>query len=405
MRSERFTFENGKGEELSARLMLPLHDEPRAWAIFAHCFTCTKNVAAVRHISQALASRGVAVLSFDFTGLGASEGEFAETTFVTNLEDLEAAAAWLARERGAPSILIGHSLGGAAALFAASKIPSLKAVATIGAPFEPAHVEHLIGDTDARTGTARFEIGGRPFEVGAEFVETLRACNPPEVIRAMKKPLLVLHSPVDEVVGVENARMIFQAALHPKSYVSLDDADHMMSKAADARYAGDMIACWVSRFIEPAPESDLETRGHQVVARTERALYRTELLTAGEHALFADEPTSVGGKNLGPNPYDLLLSALGACTTMTLRMYADRKGLDLEAVTVRLSHAKTSRVAALESGEESRVKVDEIRRDIELVGDLTEEQRARMLQIADRCPVHRTLHGTLDVITTEHGVE
>lgn len=405
MRSERFTFENSRGEELSARLMLPLHDEPRAWAIFAHCFTCTKNVAAVRHISQALASRGVAVMSFDFTGLGASEGEFSETTFVTNLEDLEAAAAWLARERGAPSILIGHSLGGAAALFAASKIPSLEAVATIGAPFDPAHVEHLIGETDGETGAARFEIGGRAFEVGAEFVETLRACDPPAVIRAMKKPLLVLHSPVDEVVGVENAKMIFQAALHPKSYVSLDDADHMMSRAADARYAGDMIACWVDRFIAPAPESDLETRGHQVVARTERALYRTELLTSGEHALIADEPKSMGGKNLGPNPYDLLLAALGACTTMTLRMYADRKELDLESVTVRLTHAKTSRTEALESGEEARVKVDEITRDIELVGDLTEAQRARMLQIADRCPVHRTLHGTIDVITTEHGVE
>lgn len=404
MKTIRTKFDNGRGQMLSARLVLPLHEEPRAYALFAHCFTCSKNLNVVRHIAGALTAQGIAVLTFDFTGLGNSEGEFEDTTFLTNLEDLKAACRWLEAEYHAPNLLIGHSLGGAAVLCVAAQMESVRAVVTIGAPYDPAHVKHLIQADDealARTGYTEFSIGGRPFKVGKEFLDALDANDPEQTIRRLGHALLVMHSPVDEIVDVDNARKIFVAARHPKSFVSLDRSDHLISDEATARYAGSMIGAWASRFageIEDRHDhGGLDALGHPVVVRTERVKYHTDIL-AGDHALVADEPESMGGKNTGPDPYSYLLTSLGTCTTMTLRMYADRKGWPLEAAITRLRHQKTHRYDC-EGCEDpgAKVKIDEITREIELVGDLDDEQRARLLEIADRCPVHRTLHGTIEV--------
>ncbi|QDU40009.1 Alpha/beta hydrolase family protein [Maioricimonas rarisocia] len=394
----RFQFPNSQGETLSGRLELPA-GTPRAFAIFAHCFTCSKNVHAASRISRALSQRGIAVLRFDFTGLGNSEGDFANTNFSSNVEDLLAAATALQQQYRAPSLLIGHSLGGAAVLAAARRIPHVTAVATIGAPSEPAHVVGLFRDQVPQIeadGLARVRLGGHEFTVTRQFLQDVTETSLQQEVAGLRKALMVFHSPVDNVVGIDNARAIYQAAKHPKSFVSLDKADHLLTDRRDAAFVADTLCAWVSRYIADDSDSDAGTRAPapeegRVVLRELGPLY-TLGIAAGQHSLTADEPQSLGGQDAGPTPYDLLLSALGACTAITLRMYANRKQWPLESVTARLRHEKIH-ARDCETCESDDGTVDRMQIDLELTGELSEEQRARLLEIAHRCPVHRTLTG------------
>lgn len=399
MKTQRLTFKNKEGIELSARLELPIDNYPVAYSIFAHCFTCSKNLNAVSNISQTLAQSGIAVLRFDFTGLGQSQGDFADTNFSSNVDDIVAAADFLKKFYQAPTVLIGHSLGGAAVLMAAQKIESVKAVATIGAPSEPAHVSDQFGykvDEIEKEGIAKVQLAGRPFTVKKQFLEDIRSTKLKTAIQKLKKALLVLHSPQDKTVSVDNASNIYLAAKHPKSFISLDGADHLLSRKEDSLYVGEVIASWAKRYIDIPKKSPLRTK-QQVVVRTEDT-FTTQIKT-GNHAFIADEPDSVGGNDFGPNPYELLLASLGACTAMTLRMYANRKKWDLTAVNVHLNHEKTYSKAAKAAGEKGNPKQDTFERIVELEGDLDDKQKARLLEIANKCPVHRTLHGEIEVIT------
>ncbi len=400
------SFENADGHALSAILHRPVDDEPVAWALFAHCFTCGKDLRSARELCNSLAGKGIATLRFDFTGLGASEGEFASTGFSSQVSDLHAAARFMAETWQAPQLVIGHSLGGAAVLRAAPEIESVRAVVTIGAPSDPAHVGHLFANDEAEiraTGEAIVSIAGRPFPVRAAFLDDIAEVPMQGAIESLgrqKKALLVLHAPLDDVVGIDHARRIFQLARHPKSFISLDGADHLLSRAVDARYAGSVIATWALRYLVADPEHSrdrLDTRGAEVVVRTGADHFRTDI-RAGGHAVLADEPQALGGTDLGPSPYDLLLAALGACTSITLRMYADRKKWPLDEAFVRLTHRKIH-ARDCDDCESDKGRVDVIDRRIELTGQLTDEQRTRLLQIADRCPVHKTLHNEIKVLT------
>ena len=399
MKTVRLQFPNTNGIELAARLELPIDTHPKAYALFAHCFTCNKNLTAIRNISRSMTNEGFAVLRFDFTGLGESEGEFADTNFSSNVEDLVAAADFLKEKYEAPSVLIGHSLGGAAVLLAAKSIESVKAVATIGAPAEPIHVEHQFGEKIATIeveGTAEVSVGGRPFQVKKQFLHDIRATNLKEHIRQLKRALLVLHAPFDKVVGVENAATIYGAAMHPKSFISLDGADHLLSNKADSLYVGNMIAAWAARYLD-FEEKELPRTNHQVVVETGEEGF-TSQIKMGNHTLIADEPESVGGNNFGPTPYDLLLASLGACTGMTLRMYANLKKWDVKTIKVHLNHGKRH-ADDCEDCEKPNAKLDHIDKTIEIEGDLDEKQLKRLLQISERCPVHRTLHSDLRINT------
>ncbi len=403
----RVTFSSPVGHDLAGRLHRPT-GTPIATALFAHCFTCSKDLRAAVRIAEALAARGMAVLRFDFTGLGHSEGDFADTNLSSNIGDLVAAAFYLRKNLGeGPSIVIGHSLGGAAALAAASRIPETAAVATIGAPADTAHVRHLL-----RSGTAEIEGGGeaeivlagRTFRIKRQFLQDLAGHKLLDRARDLHKPLLICHAPQDRIVGIDNARLIFEAASHPKSFVSLDDADHLLSRTEDAIYVGHLIAAWAERYIgatrassETDPPEDDDGAGETVVTAGPEGFAQDIL--AGGHYLRADEPESVpGGTDSGPSPYDLLLASLGACTSMTLRMYADRKKWPLEAVTVRLRHKKIH-AADCADCETEKGRIDYIEREISMTGPLDSEQKKRLLEIADRCPVHRTLHSEVKVVT------
>ena len=393
-RVERVTFTGAQGDELAARLDRPI-GRPRAYALFAHCFTCSKDLLAARRIARALAERGIAVLRFDFTGLGHSGGEFANTNFSSNIEDLVRAADWLRRTEAAPMVLIGHSLGGAAVLAAAERIPEALAVATIAAPADTAHLGHLFSASAQeieQTGEAVVSLGGRDFRIAKQFLDDIAAHNLEAALATLGKALLVLHSPLDERVDIDHARRIFMAARHPKSFVSLDRADHLLSQAAEADYAAEVIAAWASRYLPPAADEDelRADQGEVVVRESGEGRFHQSVL-AGPHRLSADEPPAVGGDDRGPTPYGLLLASLGACTSMTLRMYAERKGLALDRVTVRLRHAKIHARDCAEC-ETREGRIDRIEREIVLEGELGEAERARLLEIADKCPVHRTLH-------------
>ena len=390
----RITFSNSRGAELSARLHLP-PTTPRAYALFAHCFTCGKDIRAAVEIAKALAEHDIATLRFDFTGLGRSEGEFAETTFSSDVADIVAAAAYLRDTYDAPAILIGHSLGGAAILAAAADIPESRAVVTIGAPFDPAHVLDMI-DEDARAeideaGAAAVSLAGRAFEIRREFVHDLLAQDPSERIGALGRALLVLHSPQDNVVGIDHARQIYQAARHPKSFVTLDGAEHLLSDKDDARYAASLLATWVERYL---PAREIAPHHHDEVLVEGGARGFRQRVVVGEHVFYADEPESVGGTDSGPTPYDLLLAGLGACTSMTLRMYADRKGWDLRGVEVRLSHRRDH----VKDAEGATSRIETIDKHIRLEGGLDGDQRERLYEIAERCPVNRTLLGELRIV-------
>lgn len=403
MHSIPVTFPGSAGHLLSGRLEMPPDGEAVGGAVIAHCFTCSSTLTAVVQVARALAREKLAVLRFDFTGLGESESEFVQHHFSACVEDLAAAAAFM-EGRGFPvRLLVGHSLGGTAALAAAAQIPSLAALATIAAPFDPWHAVKMFGDSldeIERTGEATVQLGGRPFRVTRELLDDLRGARMEEAIHGLRIPLLILHSPADATVGIDNATRIWIAARHPKSFVSLDDADHLLSRKEDAMYAGRVIAGWASRWMPEPPQptvADLAVAG-TVVTVTPGDAFRTEV-AAGRHVWVADEPVAVGGADAGPSPYDLLVSALGACTGMTLHAYAERKGWPLEEVTVRLTHGKVHGVDQATCADREP-RVDRIERALKIEGDaLTAEQRARLLEIADRCPVHRTLSAGVFVET------
>ena len=408
MASERLTFTNDRGDTLAAHLERP-DTAPTAYALFAHCFTCSKDLRAARTISQALCDRGFAVLRFDFTGLGESEGDFADTNFSSNAQDLAAAAAFLDAEYEAPALMIGHSLGGAAVLQAAHAVPSVQAVATIGAPADPGHVQHLLNDeleTIKQQGQASVTLAGRSFTIKKQFLDDLDAQRMRDTIGDLGRPLLLFHSPVDQIVGVDNAAAIYKAARHPKSYVSLDQADHLLSTPADATYVAHVLAAWAVRYLDAAaadtpedaaPKADGPASG--VTATTGTDGYRTPM-QARHHALVADEPASLGGDDTGPTPYEYVSAGLAACTTMTLQMYARRKEWPLEAAHVDVQHEKVHAKDCAHCETQSG-KIDRFTRTLTLEGDLTEAQRGRLIEIANKCPVHRTLHSEIDVVTTE----
>ncbi len=392
MPSERIEFTGSQGDTLAARLDRP-PCPARAYALFAHCFTCSKDIFAASRIARALATRRIAVLRFDFTGLGSSGGEFANTNFSSNVDDLVRAADFLRDHAEAPAVLIGHSLGGAAVLAAAARIPEAAAVATIGAPADPAHIGHLLAahvDEIEAAGEAEVTLAGRTFRIRKQFLDDIAEHKLNAAIGALDKALLVLHAPTDQTVGIDNAARIFDAARHPKSFVSLDRADHLLTKPADAEYVAEVVAGWASRYL-PAPKADapMADQGEVVVAESGDGRF-AQVIAAGPHRLAADEPVAVGGNDTGPTPYGLLLAALGACTSMTLRMYADAKGLALEGVSVSLRHDKIH-ARDCEHCETREGRVDRIEREIVLEGRLDAAQRQRLLEIADKCPVHRTL--------------
>jgi putative redox protein len=401
MKSSKITFTNHKGETLSGKLDLPLVQDPHNFAIFAHCFTCTKDFSAVRNVSKALASQGFGVLRFDFTGLGDSDGDFSETNFSSNVEDLISAADFLTKEYKAPSLLVGHSLGGSAAIFAAAEIDSVEALATIGAPSNPVHVQKQFGEkinTIKKEGEAVVNLAGRDFTFKKQFLDNLEEQSCENAARKLHKALLIMHSPQDATVSIKNAEEIYLAAHHPKSFVTLDGSEHLLIDKKNAAYVGKVIAGWAARYIT-VPEQEMIKSNHQVAASLDGDDDFTTLLKLGNHYLKADEPVRVGGDDYGPTPYELLAGSLSACTAMTIQMYAKRKKWKVDNVQVHTSYSKDY-AADCEVCETSGVaKIDTFTREIILQGDLDEAQRKRLLEIADKCPVHKTLESATQIIT------
>ncbi len=400
MSTEKITFNNSRGELLSANLELPIDQRPHNFAIFAHCFTCNKNFKAVRYVTRSLTAEGFGVLSLDFTGLGESEGDFADTTFSSSVDDLICAANYLKENHRSPSMIIGHSLGGAAVILAASQFDEIKAVVTIGAPSAPQHVKNLLQNGIKeleQNGIGEINIGGRPFNVKKEFLDDLENQNLLGVIRQMRKSYLFLHSPQDAIVSIENAAELYQAARHPKSFIALEGADHLLSNEKDACYAGDVIGNWSKRYLEIPETKELSTRSHIVAYLGSEEKFTTQI-KADTHRLIADEPKSFGGNDFGASPYQLISSGLAACTVMTLRLYAERKKWNLREVYCHIRHEKTH-MEDCGDCENPKAKIDKFTRELELIGEMDGEQKQRLLEIADRCPVHRTLEGNAHIET------
>jgi uncharacterized OsmC-like protein/pimeloyl-ACP methyl ester carboxylesterase len=401
--TERFQFTGEGGHQLAATLDMP-ERQPKAYALFAHCFTCGKDVLAAKRIAVTLAAKGIAVLRFDFTGLGSSEGDFANSTFSSNVADLVRAADHLRETRGVPALLIGHSLGGAAILAAAGQIPDAKAVVTIAAPSDPAHVTGLFKDRieDIRKqGKVEVSLAGRPFQIKREFLDDIAEHGLMTHVAKLHKALLVMHAPTDDTVGIDNATRIFVTAKHPKSFVSLAGADHLLTEKRDAAYVADVIAAWAERHLDPAVSeqaADLGEAPRMVVVRETRNSKFQQTVSVGPHRMLADEPVAAGGEDTGPGPYDFVLAGLGACTSMTMRMYADRKSLPLERVTVTLKHSKIYAEDCAEC-ETKAGMLDQIDRVIAIDGALDAEQRKKLMEIADKCPVHRTLTSEIHIVT------
>lgn len=402
MPSQKIQFQSSNGVQLAAKLELPANQKPHTYALFAHCFTCNKNLTAIRNIARALNLQGIAVMRFDFTGLGESEGDFSDTNFSSNVEDLIHAAKFLEENHQAPSILIGHSLGGAAVIAATPNIPSIKAVATIGAPADPQHVSHLIKngiEAIENHGAAEINIGGRPFVIKKQFLEDIKASSIKEKLTQFNgRALLILHAPQDLTVEIENAAKIYTQAKHPKSFITLDGADHLLTNKQDSLYVGDMIATWVKKYID-TPEIQTPKSDHPIVVQLKAEDGYTTQINSSKHGFTADEPVEIGGNDFGPTPYDLVTAGLGACTAMTLHMYARRKKWDLQDVKVHLEHGK-KHADDCESCENPKSKIDHFERVLEIKGNLNEEQRQRLMEIADRCPVHRTLEGEVRIHTS-----
>lgn len=404
MNPQRLTFTNRKGFQLSANLYLPLDKKPKFYALFAHCFTCSKNFSAVTKISTALSNESVAVFSFDFTGLGRSEGDFVDSSFSANVTDLLDAANYMKENYQAPQMLVGHSLGGAAVLYASSELPSVEAIVTIGAPSFPAHVKHLFQEgleEIEEKGSAMVNIGGRPFQIDKQFVDDLEQKPLNAFLKKLRKSLLVMHSPQDEIVEISNAAEIYTSAFHPKSFISLDGASHMLPNPEDSQYIAEVIASWSKRYVqvkkEDGPVHDIN--GNQVKVRLSGPGFTTEIKTPYHH-FFADEPLEVGGANMGPTPYDLLMASLGTCTAMTMKMYAERKKWPLKEVQVYLNFENIHKTD-LENPDQPGAKVSQFTRLISMEGPLDEEQTKRLMEIADRCPVHRTLQEEIVIITEQ----
>lgn len=400
MSSKKITFKNKEGHHLHGNLELPVNQEPHNFALFAHCFTCNKNFFAVKNICDSLTAKGFGVLRFDFTGLGESEGEFSDSNFSGNVEDLLAAAEYLKAEYKSPSLLIGHSLGGAAVLYAAQKLPDVTAIASIGAPSSVKHVQHLIeGNLDdiASNGMARVNIGGRPFNIKKQFLDDLKKQELIKIVPGLGKSLLILHSPQDATVEIKNAEELYKAAKHPKSFVSLDGANHLLSNKEDSLYAGEIIGSWAHRYLEIPKIPSLNTK-HDVVAFLGDEGFTTQI-KAGNHFFVADEPEEVGGNNYGPNPYDFVSAGLAACTSMTIQMYAKRKGWKLEQVETHVNYSKEHAVDS-ENCEDESAKIDTFKRELIIKSDLDEKQIQRLLEIANKCPVHKTLHSPTQIITS-----
>lgn len=397
----KVNFRNKNEELLAGRLELPKNQHPHNFALLAHCFTCAKNLNAITNISRSLTRAGFGVLRFDFTGLGESEGDFENTNFSGNVEDLIVAAAWLERNYSAPTLFVGHSLGGTAMIFAAAQTPSVKAVAVINSPANPAHMKHLLRNSVleiAESGKAIVNLGGKEFTIKKQFLDDLENKPLTKVINDFGKALLVLHSPQDTTVFIKNSEEIFMAARHPKSFVSLDGADHLLSKTKDSQYAGSVIAGWAARYID-IPKSEEPSSEKEVAASLDSEDKFTTYLKLGDHYFIADEPKNFGGNNFGPTPYEYLSAALATCTAMTIQMYARRKKWEVLNVTVHINHNKEHALDC-ENCEDPSAKIDTLTRAIALEGSLSEEQKKRLLEIAERCPVHRTMQSKIQIITS-----
>jgi putative redox protein len=400
MKYEKIEFENAQGYQLSGRLELPADREPHNYAIFAHCFTCSKNFSATRNISRALTLAGYGVLRFDFTGLGDSEGDFGDTNFSGNVEDLMAAIDYLKQHYKAPTLAIGHSLGGAAVIFASAKAESIKAIATVGTPSDTKHVKHLFGDqieAIVKNGEAVVELSGRPFKIKEQFLRDINEQMLTATLKALRTPILICHSPQDDTVGIDNAEKLYHAAMHPKSFLSLDGADHLLTSKEDSDYVGRVIAGWASKYVDQMEERSLES-DQAVVASLDQESGFTTQIKAGKHDFTADEPVDFGGNDFGPTPYDLVSSGLAACTVMTLQMYAKRKKWNLENVECHVTYGK-QHATDCEQCEDSSSKIDTFTRHIKFNATLDESQVKKLLEIADKCPVHRTLHAQAQVVT------
>ncbi len=397
MKNKKLKIENNKGILLNTSIDLPIDKKPLAYAIFAHCFTCNSNLNAVRNISLRLTEKGFAVVRFDFTGLGRSEGEFADSHFVSNINDLEDVNKYISENYEAPQLIVGHSLGGSAAIVAAANLPNIKAVATIGSPSSPKHTaKHFEAQADAiDTDEVEVNIAGRPFNINQNFIDNFKSIDVPEIVKTLKKPILIMHAPFDGVVSIENAHEIYHNAFHPKSFVSLDNADHLLSKQKDSQYVGTLIASWAQRYVDIEEEETLDTMGEQVVGHLDlvESNFTTTIQTK-KHSFLADEPSSVGGEDLGPSPYELLNVSLAACTAMTLKMYAERKKWDLKEVYVYLSHAKKHTEDMGKS-----VYMDTIQKKLKFEGNLDQKQKERLKEIASKCPVHKTIMSDVQIDT------
>ncbi len=403
MKKTKLNIVNKKGYKLQAYLELPANQKPNYYAIFAHCFTCSSTLGAVKNISKSLTQHGFGVLRFDFTGLGRSEGEFSESHFSANIDDLISVNDYMTEHYNAPCLIIGHSLGGAAAIVAASKLNNIKAVATIGAPANVNHVKHLFshGIDDIETaGDVQVNIGGRPFKINQEFVSDFDKINLPEITKSLRKPILILHSPTDTIVGINNAQELYINAHHPKSFVSLDNADHLLSNSKDSMYVGNIIGAWVTRYFPQQENEMLETNGEQLVGHLNLIEDNfTTSIQSKNHTLIADEPASIGGDDFGPSPYEYLNAALIACTAMTLKLYAERKKWDLQEVFVYVTHSR-KHSDDLEIELEKPTFLDHISKKLKFVGNLDEKQKNRLKQIASKCPVHKTLASEVIFDTT-----
>ncbi len=392
MKSTKLKIQNRKGIALNAQLELPANQKPNYYAIFAHCFTCSSSLSAVRHISRALTQDGFAVVRFDFTGLGRSEGEFVDSHFSANVDDLLDVHAYMAEHYNAPSLLVGHSLGGAAVLVAASKLDAVKAVATVGAPATVSHVKHLFShQVEDDKGDVEVNIGGRPFVINQDFVAEFDKTDLPEIVKNLRKPLLIMHSPFDKIVGIENAKQLYINAHHPKSFVTLDDADHLLMQEKDSQYVGDIIGTWAKRYFPKVENVMLSTDGEQLVGHLNitEDNFTTSIQTKN-HTFIADEPKDIGGDDFGPSPYEYLNAALAACTAMTLKMYSERKQWDLKEVFVYISHSR-KHSDDLQVETDKPKYLDHITKKLKFVGNLDATQKERLKEIASRCPVHKTI--------------